>query len=96
MKVQESAVQVLPTTTARVAETSEQKTVKDRVSVSTPQQDAAVEGARASIASSRSARVAEIISAVRSGQYYPSPQQIAQKLVSEAEVEARMRAMLAT
>ena len=56
--------------------------------------EAAVQAAVASVASSRSARVQEIVAAVRSGQYYPSPQQIAQRLVSEAEIDARIRAMM--
>ncbi len=101
MKVQDSPLTVVPAATARVAQGSgqteqvEQKQVKDKVSVSTPREEAALDAARSSVASSRSARVQEIISAVRSGQYYPSPQQIAQKLVSEAEVEARIRALMA-
>lgn len=102
MKVNDSPLSVVPAATARVAQGSgqseqvEQKpTVKDKVSVSTPATEAAVDAARQSVAASRSARVQEIITAVRSGQYYPSPQQIAQKLVSEAEVDARMRVMLA-
>ncbi len=101
MKVQDSPLTVVPAATARVAQGSgqteqvEQKQVKDKVSVSTPREEAALDAARSSVASSRSARVQEIISAVRSGQYYPSPQQIAQRLVSEAEVEARIRALMA-
>ncbi len=101
MKVQDSPLTVVPAATARVAQGSgqteqvEQKQVKDKVSVSSPREEAALDAARSSVASSRSARVQEIISAVRSGQYYPSPQQIAQKLVSEAEVEARIRALMA-
>jgi|GEM_PF-4123075 anti-sigma28 factor (negative regulator of flagellin synthesis) len=101
MKVQDSPLTVVPAATARVAQGSgqteqvEQKQVKDKVSVSSPREEAALDAARSSVASSRSARVQEIISAVRSGQYYPSPQQIAQRLVSEAEVEARIRALMA-
>lgn len=68
--------------------------VQDKVSVSTTD-PAATKAAEASATASRAGRVQEIINAVRSGQYYPSPQQIAQKLVSEAEVEARLRALLA-
>lgn len=102
MKIQESPLSVVPSATTRVAQGSgqaeqvEQKPVEDKVSVSTPAQQAAVDAARQSVSSSRSAKVQEIITAVRNGQYYPSPQQIAQKLVSEAEVEARLRAILAS
>ncbi len=101
MKVQDTPLSVVPAATARVAQSSgqteqvEEKQVKDKVSVSAPRAEAALEAARASVSSSRTARVQEIINAVQSGQYYPSPSQIAQKLVSEAEVEARMRAMMA-
>jgi anti-sigma28 factor (negative regulator of flagellin synthesis) len=98
MKVTDSPVSVVSSASPRVAQPSTERieeAVQDKVSVSTPQQQAAVDGARSAIAASRSARVQEIVSAVRSGQYYPSPQQIAQRLVSEAEVEARLRAMLA-
>ena len=99
MKVTETPIAV-PAATQRVATgsgqpepTEEKRAVEDRVSISTPQQSAALDAVR-SVAMSRSARVQEIVNAVKSGQYYPSPQQIAQQLVSEAEVEARLRAML--
>lgn len=101
MKVNETPVAV-PAATQRVvagsgqAEQLEQKSaVKDKVSISTPQQEAALEAVKATVSSGRAQRVQEIINAVKSGQYYPSPQQIAQQLVSEAEVEARLRALLA-
>lgn len=99
MKVQDSPLTAVPTATTRVAQGSgqtdqvEQK-VKDKVSVTTPAEQAAVDGAKAAVASGRAARVQEIINAVKSGQYYPSPQQIANQLVSEAEVEARLRALM--
>lgn len=101
MKLTDAAV--APGTAPRVAQSSGQskqlearpvEDVQDKVSVSTID-SAAVDAARAAVSDSRSSRVQEIINAVRSGQYYPSPQQIAQKLVSEAEVEARLRALLA-
>lgn len=101
MKLSDAAV--APGSAPRVAQSSGQtkqlearpsEDVQDKVSVSTID-SAALEAARASVSDSRSTRVQEIVNAVRSGQYYPSPQQIAQKLVSEAEVEARLRALLA-
>ncbi len=46
-------------------------------------------------ASDRASRVQEVINAVKNGQYYPSPQQIAQELVSDAELEAKLRAIVA-
>lgn len=48
-----------------------------------------------SVASSgRAQRLQEVINAVKSGQYYPSPQQIANQLVSQAEIEAKLRSLL--
>ena len=100
MKVNETPVTV-PVAPQRIvsgsgqADQLEQKTeVADRVSISTPQESAAMEAVRATVASGRAQRVQEIINAVKSGQYYPSPQQIAQQLVSQAEIEARLRALL--
>ena len=100
MKVNETPSTV-PAATTRVATGSgqqvEQPAIKDKVSVPTPQNAAAIQAAQAvSLASSgREARVQEVINAVKNGQYYPSPQQIAQQLVSEAEVDAHLQAMLA-
>ncbi len=99
MKVSETPIAV-PAAASRVvagsgqAEQLEQKpAVKDRVSIST-QQTSSLESLRATLSAGRAERVQQIINAVKSGQYYPSPQQIAQQLVSEAEVDARLRAML--
>ncbi len=68
----------------------EKNAVNDRVSISskTPV------SMPPTMAADRAQRVQEIVAAVKSGQYYPSPQMIAQQLVSDAEVEARLRAML--
>lgn len=99
MKLNETLAASTPSAAPRVAASTDRssKEVKDKVSVaSTSAADSgAVEAAKAAVAASRNDRVQEIVAAVRSGQYYPSPQQIAQKLVSEAEVEARLRALLA-
>ena len=99
MKVSETQMSAVTAASPRAAQTvgqqKEAEAVQDKVTVSSSQETAAVEAAAQSVSSSRSARVQEIIRAVQSGQYYPSPQQIAQQLVSEAEVEARMRAMMA-
>ena len=42
----------------------------------------------------RSARVAELAAAVKSGRYHVNSQQLAERIVQEAELEARLRAML--
>ena len=94
MKVSDAALSAAPAVSTRNAQSAEQKEVKDRVSFSTPQGEAAIQSARATVDATRAARVEEVVNAVRSGQYYPSPQQIAHKLVSEAEVEAQLRALI--
>ncbi|MFT3709076.1 MAG: flagellar biosynthesis anti-sigma factor FlgM [Archangium sp.] len=97
MKLNETLAATTPTAAPKVASAEQRpaKEVKDKVSVTSAPDSGAVDAARAAVAASRNDRVQEIVAAVRSGQYYPSPQQIAQKLVSEAEVEARLRAMMA-
>ncbi len=94
MKVSDASPAVVSAVTSRAAQSAEQKEVKDRVSVSTPQGEAAIRVAMTAMDSSRATRVAEVVNAVRSGQYYPSPTTMAQKLVSEAEVESQLRAIL--
>ncbi|MCA3016711.1 MAG: flagellar biosynthesis anti-sigma factor FlgM [Myxococcaceae bacterium] len=67
---------------------------RERISVPSASDTSVVRAAESAAASTRAQRVQEIISAVKSGQYYPSPQQIANQLVSEAEIAAKLRAML--
>ena len=95
MKVAEPTSTVVPAVTTRVAQPAEQKEVEDRVSFSTPQQEAALRSLE-SLASdpARAARIDQVVNAVRSGQYFPSPQQIAQKLVTETEVAAQLRDLM--
>jgi anti-sigma28 factor (negative regulator of flagellin synthesis) len=99
MKVKDTPLAV-PAVAARVVagagqadQLEQKKPVEDKVSIPSKDQ-AALEAVKSTAASGRASRVQEIINAVKSGQYYPSPQQIAQQLVGEAEVEARLRAML--
>lgn len=94
MKVSDTSLAVVPAATSRAAQSAEQKEVKDRVSVSTPQGEAAIRTAMTTMDPSRATRVAEVVNAVRNGQYYPSPTTMAQKLVSEAEVESQLRTIL--
>jgi len=101
MKITETPVAV-PAAASRVVSGSgqtdastEAPAARDKVSITSPQQEAAVAAVRAMVSSSRAQRIQEVINAVKSGQYYPSPQQIAQQLVGDAEVEARLQAMLA-
>jgi anti-sigma28 factor (negative regulator of flagellin synthesis) len=94
MKVSETPIAVPAATTKVVsgsgqADALDQKkpVVADKVSLTTASVGMS--------ASDRAARVQEIITAVKNGQYYPSPQQIAQQLVSDAELEAKLRAIVA-
>ncbi len=97
MKVNDPKLsQLVPLAAQKAAEGSEKSEVKgpkERVSVSAPP-EIDVASTAAAAAASRAQRVQEVIAAVKSGQYYPSPQQIANQLVSEAEIEARLRAIL--
>lgn len=95
MKVSETKSVAVPAVATRVAQPAEQKEVEDRVTFSAPKQEAALQSIKPVTSDlGRTQRVQDIVSAVRSGQYYPSPQQIAQKMVTEAEVAAELRAML--
>ncbi len=66
---------------------------KEKVSVSKVA-EVDLASAQSIAATSRAQRVQDVIAAVKSGQYYPSPQQIANQLVSQAEIEAKLRALL--
>jgi anti-sigma28 factor (negative regulator of flagellin synthesis) len=93
MKVSETPIAVPAAATKVVsgsgqADALDQKkpVVADRVSISSSSVGMS--------ASDRAQRVQEIITAVKNGQYYPSPQQIAQELVSDAELEAHLRSIV--
>jgi anti-sigma28 factor (negative regulator of flagellin synthesis) len=101
MKVNDqTSGQIVPLAAQRAASASDKASAsatepKEKVSVSSPSDAVALRAAEGAAAASRAQRVQEIISAVKSGQYYPSPQQIANQLVSEAEIDAKLRALLA-
>ncbi|MCU0700539.1 MAG: flagellar biosynthesis anti-sigma factor FlgM [Myxococcaceae bacterium] len=100
MKVNDQkAGQIVPLAAQRAASSSEKAPTSateptEKVSVSSSSDAVALRAAEGAAAASRAQRVQEIISAVKNGQYYPSPQQIANQLVSEAEIEAKLRALL--
>jgi anti-sigma28 factor (negative regulator of flagellin synthesis) len=67
----------------------------DRVSTADGQRAAAlIRAVQASVGTSHSARLAEVENAIRAGSYAPSASQLASRLVDEAEVDARLQAML--
>jgi negative regulator of flagellin synthesis FlgM len=68
---------------------------KDRVSTEETDRAAhAVEKAMRSLGATRSARVEAIATAVRQGIYRPDPQRIAERILQDAELSARLQAML--
>jgi anti-sigma28 factor (negative regulator of flagellin synthesis) len=89
--------QIVPLAAQRVAAANEKADTKapaEKVSVSSAVDEVALRAAQAAASASRAQRVQEVISAVKNGQYYPSPQQIANQLVSAAEIEAKLRALM--
>jgi len=68
---------------------------RDRVTVEggRPAQ-VAVSTARRSAGAERSARLERLETQVRSGSYAPDPSRVAEQILSDAEVDARMQAML--
>lgn len=98
MKVNDQkAGQIVPLAAQRAAAPAEKAEAssgpKEKVSVTKAEASVDLPAAQATGAASRAQRVQEVINAVKNGQYYPSPQQIANQLVSEAEIEARLRAL---
>ena len=65
--------------------------------VSTVQSDAVaatIAQVRGRLPVDRGARIQEIAQAVKKGHYSPNPQQIAERIVDQAELEARLRSLL--
>lgn len=70
--------------------------VADKVSADQAQQlQASLASIRASAGSDRNARLLQVAAAVRGGTYRPNPNRIADQILESAELEARIRAMLA-
>jgi len=67
----------------------------DRISTTERVQvQAAIDRARAAASDARAARLADIEAAVRKGEYRPDPARIAQRILDEAELLARIHVML--
>lgn len=67
----------------------------DRVSTAgAAELEAAVAKAKSEASGARAAQLAEIEAAVRKGTYRPDPARIAQKIIEDAELIARLHAML--
>jgi anti-sigma28 factor (negative regulator of flagellin synthesis) len=67
---------------------------KDRVTVKSREVDAAVTTARVSVAAARPGRLKDIEALVRAGQYHPDPSRVADEILNDAEIEARLQSLL--
>ena len=68
---------------------------RDKVSVeSTKAAEVAVASARRAQGSDRAGRLERLEASVRSGSYSPDPSRVAEQIMSDAEVDARLQAML--
>lgn len=84
-----------PATSSSAASEAAGRTVRDRVTVAAPRpSDATVASARRSAGVERSQRLDKLEAQVRSGAYAPDPSRVAEQILSDAEVDARLRAML--
>lgn len=66
----------------------------DRVTVGAGKDTAAIEMARKSVGGARAARLERLEAQVRSGGYQPDASRLAEQILSDAEIEARIQAML--
>ena len=68
---------------------------KDRVSVeATKEAQASVAVAQRATGGHRAARLEQLESQVRSGGYHPNPSHVAEQILSDAEVDARLAVLL--
>jgi negative regulator of flagellin synthesis FlgM len=70
------------------------RTKADKVSVPDTQLSALVDTARMSQSVSRVAKLEQLEAAIKNGTYRANPQQIAEQLLSAAEVDAKLQAIL--
>lgn len=88
---QVDAIEPTPT----VERSTQAKAVADKVSVDEASKLAdQVQVARMRAGGARAARLSQIESAVRGGQYRPDPGQIAEQILNAAEIDAKLQAML--
>jgi negative regulator of flagellin synthesis FlgM len=77
--------------TAKATEASARAVVADKVTVAQP---SVVDEARKAASTERATRIKELEAAVRQGTYKPDAGRIAERILEEAEITARMRASL--
>ena len=69
--------------------------VRDRVSVdSTKGAETSISAARRSSATDRTGRMQKLEASVRSGTYSPDPGRVAEQILTDAEVDARLHAIM--
>ena len=67
---------------------------EDRVTIEGNQVAEQLNAAKLRAGPNRNARLEQLESAIRAGQYQPDASQLAEKLLSAAEIDARLRALL--
>ena len=68
---------------------------KDRVSVEGPREvHVAVSTAKASQSADRPGRLKALEARVRAGEYHPDPSRVAEEILQDAEVDARLQSIL--
>jgi anti-sigma28 factor (negative regulator of flagellin synthesis) len=83
------------TTTTTTAPDIDVHVPKDRVSVkSTKEAEAAVATAQRAAGTQRNARTERLEADVRAGSYRPDPARVAQQILADAEIDARLSEML--
>ena len=84
------------TEVARVATAESPLTApKDRVTVSKSREvDSAVSTARSLQATDRPQRLKALETRVRAGEYHPDPSRVAEEILQDAEVDARLQSIL--
>jgi negative regulator of flagellin synthesis FlgM len=83
------------TTTSTTSPDIDAHVPKDRVSVkSTKEAESAVASAQRAAGGQRNARTEHLEADVRAGSYRPDPARVAQQILADAEIDARLSAML--
>jgi anti-sigma28 factor (negative regulator of flagellin synthesis) len=84
-----------PATSKTQTEVAASRRQADRVSTADAQRTAAlVQSVQASVGMSHSAQLAQVEAQISAGTYRPSAGQLAARLLSAAEIDARLQAML--
>ncbi len=95
MKVTDPKLQVvIPTKSAQEGPVRAAAPVERVSTVHSEAVAAAVAQVKSSLPADRAARIAQIAQAVKKGNYQPNPQQIAERIIDDAELAARLQAML--